>query len=66
MTDDDDLFGARDSTVLDLGPTFAAEYDSDCSDGDEIEPGEMIRADGHGGYVHASCARLASRPVIWE
>ena len=67
MLDDDDPFEpAEPVPATTLGPTFEAEYRSDCSEGDEIEPGETIRADGHGGYVHASCARLASRPVIWE
>jgi len=66
MPEDDDLFQPAEPAQPRLGPTFEAEYRSDCSEGDEIEPGETIRADGHGGYVHASCARMASRPVIWE
>jgi hypothetical protein len=70
MDVDDDLFepaqGPRRIERGEVGPVFDAQYGSDCSEGDEIEPGDSIRADGHGGFAHASCLRLAARPVIWE
>jgi hypothetical protein len=45
-----------------FGPTFTATYQSDdecCGDG--IEEGQSVRADGQGGWIHASaeCERLA-------
>jgi hypothetical protein len=67
---DDDLFepasGAPPIKYGEPGPAFSAEHRSDCSEGDEIQPGDIIRADGHGGWAHASCLRMAARPVIWE
>jgi hypothetical protein len=63
---DDDTFVSAE--VKDgPGPVFVAGYESECSEeGDWIEPGDSIRADGHGGFAHASCLRMAKRPVIWE
>lgn len=70
MTTDDDLFTPADErppiTYGQVGPVFDAQYGSDCSEGDDIEPGDSIRADGRGGFAHASCLRMAARPVIWE
>jgi len=45
-----------------FGPVFTAVFESDdacCGEG--IEPGEDIRAGGHGGWIHAddTCERLA-------
>lgn len=39
-----------------LGPVFTATYGSedDCC-GEGIEPGDRIRADGHGGWIHEGC-----------
>lgn len=38
------------------GPWFTAEYGGTCSlGGEEIEPGEEIRADGHGEYECRAC-----------
>lgn len=51
---DDDLFDEPDDGPK-FGPVFTATYDSDdecCGDG--IESGQQIRADGAGGYIHAS------------
>jgi len=45
-----------------FGPVFAATYESECPSCDErILPGEDIRADGQGGYIHADtqCERIA-------
>lgn len=51
MTDlDDDLFEPSEDP---LPPVFTATYDCECSEGDYIEAGEQIRADGQGGWVHA-------------
>ena len=70
MDVDDDLFepaqGPAKIEYGEVGPVFDAQYASDCSEGDEIEPGDSIRADGHGGFAHASCLRWAAREVIWE
>jgi hypothetical protein len=67
MTDDwYDEPSATTGTVPAPGPVFTAAYDSECSEGDEILTGDSIRADGEGGYVHASCLRLKGKPVIWE
>jgi hypothetical protein len=45
-----------------FGPVFMAQYacDDDCC-GEGIEPGEDIRADGQGGWIHAdmTCERVA-------
>lgn len=45
-----------------FGPIFTATYESDdacCGEG--IQPGEDIRADGSGGWIHAddSCEAIA-------
>lgn len=51
----DNPFATR-SEVPKLGPAFRATFDSEadcCLMG--IEEGEMIRADGQGGWVHADC-----------
>ena len=38
-------------------PDFRAAFPGeDMCCGQGIEPGEMIRADGYGGYVHSECA----------
>jgi hypothetical protein len=53
---DDDLFEPAQGPARiepELPPAFRAGYDSECSEGDHISTGEMIRADGAGGYVHA-------------
>lgn len=62
MTDDD--WYDEPSATPEPGPVFTASYDSECADGDEILAGDSIRADGEGGYVHASCLRLRDKPVI--
>jgi hypothetical protein len=39
------------------GPWFEAAYEGTCSAlADPIEPGDIIRADGNGGYEHEDCA----------
>lgn len=53
-----DLFDNPGET---FGPVFMAEFESDdacCGEG--IVPGEDIRADGHGGWIHVdtTCERL--------
>jgi hypothetical protein len=58
-----DLFEDADGGPQ-FGPVFTAEHESDdacCGDG--IVPGEDIRADGQGGWVHAdtTCERLAGK-----
>lgn len=64
---EDDFFESAPRMMPGPGPTFEAEYESTCSElEDDIQPGDSIRADGAGGYAHASCLRQASRPVIWE
>lgn len=70
MTDDrgagdgsDDLFDAVEEPIA-FGPVVTAQYDSDddacCGEG--IGIGDEIRADGQGGWIHASkaCERMAS------
>jgi len=38
------------------GPWFMAEYEGQCADcGRDIERGDQIRADGHGGYLCGGC-----------
>jgi hypothetical protein len=46
----------------DVGPEFYAGYDGECSEPDcvanregAIYEGDLIRADGEGGYLHAGC-----------
>jgi hypothetical protein len=49
-----------------LGPIFTATYESDSSCcGEPIQPGEDIRADGSGGWIHADdvCERTIRVPV---
>ena len=46
-----------------FGPVFTAEFESeDACCGEGILPGEDIRADGQGGWIHADdgCERMAS------
>jgi hypothetical protein len=57
---DDDLFEppgtpARKTGRAAFGPVFAAQFDNTLCSGcsDYVEPGEDIRADGLGGWVHA-------------
>jgi len=38
------------------GPWIIAGFDSPCAFGDMIAEGDTIRADGDGGWEHASCA----------
>jgi hypothetical protein len=33
---------------------------------DDIQPGDTIMADGHGGFAHVSCVRRSAMDVIWE
>lgn len=67
MSDDDFFDSATTKTDRDLGPVFTASYDSECSEqGDWINEGDDIRADGYGGFAHATCTRQNARPVIWE
>lgn len=51
---DDPVHVAEDDS-RGFGPAFAAEYitDSACC-GDPIEPGQDARADGRGGWIHAT------------
>lgn len=46
----DDLF---EDSAEPLSPAFTATYDCECSEGDWIEEGDRIRADGEGGWMHA-------------
>lgn len=40
----------------DRGPWFHASYRGECAEcGDEFEAGDLIRADGNGGYVADCC-----------
>jgi hypothetical protein len=57
----DDFFESAEETPA-LGPIFMATYETDdacCGQG--IQPGEDIRADGRGGWIHADdgCERMA-------
>lgn len=45
------LFGAPAEQY----PVITAQFDSPCSAGDDICEGELIRADGEGGWVHIKC-----------
>jgi hypothetical protein len=48
-------------------PPFEAQYESVCSEiYDDIQPGDTIMADGHGGFAHVSCVRRSAMDVIWE
>lgn len=49
-----------------LGPIFTANYQSDCPSCFElIVPGEDIRADGSGSFIHADdqCERIALKEM---
>lgn len=51
-----------DDAEPEFGPIFTATYESDCPSCDEpILPGEDIRADGHGDFIHADtmCEKVA-------
>lgn len=66
MTDDpfDEAKPASRGLWYGFGPIFTATYESDCpSCDDPIEPGEDIRADGWGDFIHADtqCERVARR-----
>lgn len=53
---------AEDTPRSRLGPVFMAERESDCDACmDLIVPGEDIRSDGRGGWIHAddSCEATA-------
>jgi hypothetical protein len=57
----DDLIDDAPSSRL--GPVFRATFESeDACCGEGIVPGEDIRADGSGGWIHAdtTCEKLAS------
>jgi hypothetical protein len=44
--------------VTDLGPWFLAGYFGACADcGEDIEPGDVIRADGESGYLCEACGQ---------
>jgi len=59
-----DLFDdAGQESASPFGPVFAATFESeDACCGEGILPGEDIRADGQGGWIHADdgCERMAS------
>ena len=38
-----------------LAPVIEASFAGPCSDGDWIEEGDSIRADGDGGWIHVGC-----------
>ena len=63
---DEDFFDdAQESGPV--GLPFNAAYASTCSEiYDDIQPGDRIMADGHGGFAHVSCIRQSARGVIWE
>lgn len=45
-----------------FGPIFTATYESECAScSDDIEPGDLARADDDGGWIHADaeCERIA-------
>lgn len=47
---------APERRTRELGPVIAAMYPGDCSGcAGEIEPGDAIRADGDGGWLHDGC-----------
>lgn len=44
-------------------PVVVASYESECSEcGFEIEPGDEIRADGAGGWMHAAPGDVGGCP----
>lgn len=58
-----DLIDAARRAVREFGPVFTATYESECDACDgAIWPGEAIRADGRGGWIHADteCEKIAS------
>jgi hypothetical protein len=65
---DDDFFeSAPKRPTGQAGPPFEAQYESVCSEiHDDIQPGDTIMADGHGGFAHVSCVRRSAMDVIWE
>lgn len=44
--------------VMSVGPWFLAAFPGECVWGDEIQEGDMIRADGDGGWEHEGCAEI--------
>lgn len=59
-----DFFDNADPAAsnINLGPVFMAQFESeDSCCGEGIVPGEDIRADGQGGWIHADsgCERMA-------
>lgn len=52
------LFGAPAEQY----PVIAAQFDSPCSAGDDIYEGELIRADGDGGWIHVECEDELTTP----
>lgn len=63
MSEADDFFDEPVNTGnINLGPVFMSQFESeDSCCGEGIVPGEDIRADGEGGWIHASddCERMA-------
>lgn len=59
-----DFYDEPETTQVDrFGPVFVATYEGDCAScADPIVPGEDIRADGRGGWIHADdqCERVAA------
>jgi hypothetical protein len=54
MPEDSAFYDEPSPIPMSMGPVFMASYESDCPSCDEpILPGEDIRADGRGGYIHA-------------
>lgn len=46
------------------GPWFSAAYEGNCSQcGDEFSSGDLIRADGEGGWQARCCGRDYARPA---
>jgi len=55
-----DPFSSGTDSVPQPGPEFYASYGSECSaavclEGGDIEEGDLIQADGEGGYAHSGC-----------
>jgi len=60
--DDDDFWDMVTPPAHSFGSIFTATYESDCPSCEEpILPGEDIRADGHGYFIHADtmCEKVA-------
>ena len=67
MTHDEDFFDSAPARPNTPGKQFEAQYESVCSETyDDIQPGDTIMADGHGGFAHVSCVRRSAMDVIWE